>query len=141
LLHAAVGLVAVLMASTLAAAPETVVIGFDKFSGASAPKGVVTKWTNDSSAPNYWWTDDGPGGVSYPDAPKAIKGKQVAGFGNGGNGVTVGTMYLNTREGEANYSLASFHWAYRGNGNSRPGGDAYLDAGQVAGKGAVPGGA
>jgi len=60
LLHAAVGLVAVLMASTLSAAPETVVISFErsegfpaaggKFSGASAPKGVVTKWTNDSSA-------------------------------------------------------------------------------------------
>jgi len=122
------------MASTLAAAPATVVIGFErsegfpaaggKFTGAAAPKGVATKWTNDSVSPNYWATDDGPGGAFYPDAPKPIGGKQVAVFGSGGPGVTAGTLHLDKRGG---YSLKSFYWAYRGNGNSRKGGNAWLE--------------
>lgn len=116
---------------------EHVVITFEKdqgfpsaggdFTGKAIPKGIVARWVNDSSAPNIWFTDDGPQGVGYPDAPTPISGKQIAGFGNGGNGVAGGTLELNHSGKHSCYSLTGFHWAYRGNGNSRPGGNAYLE--------------
>ena len=116
---------------------RTVVIGFEQdqgfpaaggeFTDGAVPETVVTRWSNDSAAPNMWVADDGPLGVRSQDAPAPVNGKQIAGFGDGGHGVTVGTIHLNTSGAPANYALVSFHWAYRGNGNSRPGGDAYLE--------------
>ena len=43
------------------------------------------------------------------------------------NGVATATMELNRFSKDSCYSLTGFHWAYRGNGNSRPGGNAYLE--------------
>ena len=95
-----------------------------KFTGPARKRGVATAWTNDSVSPNYWATDDGPGGAFYPEAPTPISGKQVAVFGSGGPGITVGTLHLAKKGG---YRLTSFYWAYRGNGNSRVGGNAWLE--------------
>jgi len=76
-----------------AAHAEQVVISFEQeegfpsaggeFTGKAVPKGTVTRWMNNSSAPNVWFTDDGPKGIGYPDAPASISGKQIGGFGNG----------------------------------------------------------
>ena len=38
------------------------------FVGRSLPSGLVENWTNDSAAPNIWFTEE-PGGLLYPDAP------------------------------------------------------------------------
>ncbi len=94
-----------------------------KFTDAGTPEGVVAKWTNESSAPNYWGTHVS----TSKSTPKPISGMQVGSFGFGGHGITVGAMHLGTSAGTANYSLKRFHWGYRGNGNSRPGGNAYLE--------------
>ena len=96
----------------------------ESFTAKSASRGAVTKWTNDSASPNVWLTEKGPGGVKYENAPKPVSGSQTAVFGHGGAGVNAGTMHLNKRGG---YQLLGFHWGYRGNGNTRPGGNAWLE--------------
>jgi len=95
-----------------------------RFTGLGIPRGVVTDWTGDSPEDVQWVIDTGPGGVLYAEAPKPVSGKQFAALGQGSNGVNVGTVHLSPR---ANVALASFHWAWRGNGNSRPGGNAWLE--------------
>ena len=117
------------------AGAKTVVISFErkqgfpapgqKFTGKGAPIGVVTAWSAGAPAGAVWFTDDGPGGVMFPDAPPPISGKQIAGFGQGGAGLYVAGMKLRT---EAGLGLVSFYWAWRGNGDTRPGGNAWLEA-------------
>jgi len=122
------------------AAAETVVINFERSQGfpAAAPSdsgrgeftdratnnGLVTKWTNESKAKNRWSIDDGPGGQRYPDAPKPMSGTQIAYLGEGGAGVNAGALHLDRKRQAC---MVSFYWAWRGNGNPRPGGDAYLE--------------
>ncbi|MBI4232562.1 hypothetical protein HY605_04990 [Candidatus Peregrinibacteria bacterium] len=118
---------------------DTVVISFEQeesfsaatnessFNDLSTNGGIVTAWTveNEAGATYIWGTDDGPGGVKFPDAPAPISGKQIGGLiSTGGHGIAIGTMHLNKK---SNYTLTSFYWAYRGNGDSRPGGNAYLE--------------
>ncbi|MBI4028415.1 MAG: DUF4838 domain-containing protein [Verrucomicrobia bacterium] len=113
---------------------QTIVIGFEEkegfpakggdFTGSSTDEGAVSAWRNKSKVPNRWFTDGGPRGVKYPEAPSPISGKQIGGFGGGGSGLTSGAMELDKK---ATLALTSFYWAYRGNGDSRPGGNACLE--------------
>ena len=134
-----IGLLLVATAS-LAFAAETVIISFEKaegfppassnFSGKTVPgrkvAGAVTSWTADRPAGVAWFLD-AAGGATLPDAPPAISGTRVAGLCGHlgpGVGIYVGSMVLDK---DANLGLDSFYWAWRGNGNSRPGGDAWLE--------------
>lgn len=113
---------------------EEVVVSFEEKEGFPAPGTNFTdmgipvdkliNWTNDSVGANTWFIDDGPGGASYPDAPPPISGTQIAGFGGGGVGINIGTIHFKK---EAKLGLTSFYWAWRGNGDSRPGGSAWLE--------------
>jgi len=130
----AVAFVALLLCAGLLPAADRVVVSFERregfppagksFTGRGVPWGVVVKWTNDSAAPNIWFTEKGPDGVLYSNAPRPVSGDQLAGLGQGGSGVNVGTMHLRK---EAALGLDSFYWAWRGNGDSRPGGNAWLE--------------
>lgn len=116
-------------------AGENVVISFEQaegfpapgsfFGGKGIPAGVVKAWTVDSPGDARWLVETSPGAVLYnPEAPLPVSGKQIAGFGQGGVGIYSGTMELNKK---AALTLAGFNWAWRGNGDSRTGGNAWLE--------------
>jgi len=96
----------------------------ERFNGLGIPRKIVGAWGTDKPGSGKWFIDDGPGGVEYPDAPKPISGRRVAGLQRD-KGINVGIMDLND---EAGLGLVSFYWAWRGNGNTRPGGNAWLEA-------------
>ena len=127
-------LLLVFVMATVVAAAETVVISFERregfpmpgksFNGRGIPRRLVSAWTTDKRGSGRWFIDDGPDGVEYPDAPKPVSGRRIAGLQRG-NGINVGIMDLNDKAG---LGLVSFYWAWRGNGNTRPGGNAWLEA-------------
>ena len=132
--HAVTTVLLLFAVASLALGQETVLISFEqnegfpaaggRFTNLSTNNGIILRWTNDSAVDNGWFTDKGPGGIVYPETPSPVSGKQVAVFGQGGVGVNVGTMHLNKKSG---CTLTRFYWAWRGNGDSRPGGNAWLE--------------
>ena len=119
------------------AAAEPVIISFEQaegfpplasnFSGKTVPgrreAGAVTSWTADTPEYVKWII---PGKVGPPDTPPPISGTRVGALTGGGPGVGIyiGSMVLDK---DADLGLDSFNWAWRGSGNSRPGGDAWLE--------------
>ena len=115
-------------------AAETVNIGFEQsegfpaakpwpskvFAGMSVPAGVVATWK--SNAIGLLRASDGTFEVTNP-AP--VAGAQFAVCGFGGAGVVELTLVL---EDSANLGLIEFYWAWRGNGDARVGGSAFLEA-------------
>ena len=109
-----------------------------QFAETAVPAGIVTKWTG--NAVTLLYVSDGK---HEENSPAPVHGGQYAVCGFGGAGIQEVTMNLSPAH---NLGLDGFHWAWRGNGDSRPGGNAYLEveyfdrAGESAGKERFQGG-
>jgi len=135
--HVIISLLLSFALASVAFAAETVIISFEQtegfppagsdFSGKTLPgrkvAGAVASWTADRPAWVRWIIVEG---AASPGHPPAVSGARFAALTGGGPGVGayVGSMILKK---DANLGLDSFHWAWRGSGDSRPGGDAWLE--------------